>query len=850
MARFHLKSAIFCFAAASVYLLFSLQYSGPAYLADEIGYLNNAAFLAGRYSDGASSYYAGFSLIIAPLFHFLSDPRDVWFGVLAANSVMWGLTLFLVALLLKRLLPEASTWRVGFSLLVLAMYPAYLTMSGYALSQTAFSFVFTAAVYALTRLDVRRSVTVLPHAVLVGFLCWVHPVGLAVAVASCMCLFLAYSRPRRFFPPIVNAVVVVAVAALYIGVLQPWMIERMTPAGGSASLHYQASFPLLREGLSLERMKVALSLVAGQLSYLLVATFGFIVAGTQWAFLEMKRAWNAMKTGPSQAILLSNIAIPAFLVLSVIGILAETTLASATPSRFDQWIYGRYVEPIICILFGIGLLSRMSRAGTLMSASFVLLTGIWLVHGMHIVVDPLYPMNIPAWWPKFTHLGSTPMSWFAVGALGIAVAPALNRILAGILILVAFGFCADAQRSWHRLLLADNSNPSSIPAFVRENYGSGVCVGFDHSSASLPGLPALAVERANMYSFYLFDSPMVRMKPKSWLSTCAGPLLTFNGNLSIPGAEFVGRETASNLYVLVRKNGRKLSFPNEEPGEQYWKDSQSERCLVAGCFSVDGQRLLAYHMVGTASGTSLQTDGRTGYLLFGPYVFLAKGNYVLELMGDFRTVDGAKLDVVDGASITYAASNISDLVSADRRTVRLPFSIPDKADRLEIRIAVSQKDDIRLDGYRVQAGGAMPMQTGAGSPMPAVGGSKPILMYGPDELALLPRQVGVAGRSGVHSDGRAGFLLYGPYSGIPPGRYVLQVKGESKFVAGSWVEVVSGKGSKTHLRVPIGAKGDGEESLVRAEFTIDAETDSLEVRAIVGEGDEIALSGYSVLHAL
>ncbi|UOV06582.1 hypothetical protein MUU75_08165 [Pseudoxanthomonas mexicana] len=66
--------------------------AGPAYLADEIGYLTNGAFIAGHFVSSASSYHAGYSFLLAPLFYFLDDPRVVWRGVLIINAVMWGVS--------------------------------------------------------------------------------------------------------------------------------------------------------------------------------------------------------------------------------------------------------------------------------------------------------------------------------------------------------------------------------------------------------------------------------------------------------------------------------------------------------------------------------------------------------------------------------------------------------------------------------------------------------------------------------------------------------------------------------------------------------------------------------------
>ena len=46
------------------YWLFSSQYTGPAYLSDEIGYLTKAAAFAGYPVDMASHWHGGYSPLV------------------------------------------------------------------------------------------------------------------------------------------------------------------------------------------------------------------------------------------------------------------------------------------------------------------------------------------------------------------------------------------------------------------------------------------------------------------------------------------------------------------------------------------------------------------------------------------------------------------------------------------------------------------------------------------------------------------------------------------------------------------------------------------------------------------
>jgi len=109
-----------------VYWLLSRQYSnGPAYLTDEIGYLAKASFLAGHVIDGSSSYFAGYSILLAPLFVLFSDTNRIWQGVLVVNASLWGLSFFLLWKLLGIWATKSTPFQRVLTLLFVSLYPAF-----------------------------------------------------------------------------------------------------------------------------------------------------------------------------------------------------------------------------------------------------------------------------------------------------------------------------------------------------------------------------------------------------------------------------------------------------------------------------------------------------------------------------------------------------------------------------------------------------------------------------------------------------------------------------------------------------------------------------------------------------
>jgi glycosyltransferase involved in cell wall biosynthesis len=117
-------------------------------------------------------------------------------------------------------------------------------------------------------------------------------------------------------------------------------------------------------------------------------------------------------------------------------------------------------------------------------------------------------------------------------------------------------------------------------------------------------------------------------------------------------------------------------------------------------------------------------------------------------------------------------------------------------------------------------------------------------------------QVGAYDRDAWRSDGRAGFLAYGPYARLPAGDYVLTVRGELAGAAGAcWFDAVVDRGRARLLHAPLdgdraaaavaGACRDG--LLLEAKLRLDADAGDLELRVWVDEGVDLRLRGIDLV---
>lgn len=96
------------------------------------------------------------------------------------------------------------------------------------------------------------------------------------------------------------------------------------------------------------------------------------------------------------------------------------------------------------------------------------------------------------------------------------------------------------------------------------------------------------------------------------------------------------------------------------------------------------------------------------------------------------------------------------------------------------------------------------------------------------------------------NDGRAGYLLFGPYVAFQSGTYTAEIKGEVLALPpGSRVrlDAASEKGRTVHDRLDVHATG----LLPTLEFTLKEPVEDLELRVLAPEGSRVSLESYEIV---
>lgn len=673
---------------------------GPAYLKDEIGYLVNAAFISGHAIDGASSYHSGYSIFLSPLFLIFDDPTQIWHGVMLLNACAWVLTFHTLFKIVDKLIPGLNQWNSVGALALVAMYPGWTAMAGYAFSQSFFVLVY---VLSLNSLLNQRSETVssaLTHSFLVGFLYWIHPIGLAVAVASIVAVGIDAIKKTAYGKLTFHIFVVLCLVLSYQFVVQPWMLSAMTPPGYAPLTHYPSPAGLLHRIGSLAFWRDLSLVVFGQISYLLAATFGLAAFGC-WDLANRAGIGSGNASAMQRYGALMQRSSPCiYMLLSLAGVVAMGALlfASSGENSVDIWIYGRYAEGVLIPLLALGAVSMWQRKVLLMTVPFVIMTGLLLQ--TYAVVFPFNNLvNIPGLWARVIYPDVSYAVWFLISAIGMLLVTVIKRPAAAIGIAVLFALCSLQQFRWHQNIFNGYSKPSGFVEFIKINYSNATCVGFDYDS--IENLDLYSKERFDVYKYYLFNRGYRRFSVEDWHSSCNGPLLTYDSTVfgRYGGLKLAGREEQSKLMLVVKDEGQNFVIP------KYRSDRSTTDWLLnsgAKVFATDALELANFSQVGTTNAGMIRSTGRSGYLIYGPYRRIGPGRYRAVMNMTISRAENVTVEVVgkQGNKI-YHQHTIKNTQLLSDKPFNFVFTLDEWVADFELRIFVTANDDLAISGYQI-----------------------------------------------------------------------------------------------------------------------------------------------------
>ena len=281
----------------SAFFLANLPIAGPVYQADEGGYLANAAAIAGFSVDVASSYYAGYSLLLAPAFSLANSPESVYLVVKLINSLLWGGVALLAFRTLAMAFPTVARGRLLWCLLVALLYPSWIVMSGYAFSSTAVVLTFILSAFWLLRIQSFGGMNWLWFAVAVGYLYSIHPSSAAIVVSSTITLLLLGHVRGEWHWCVAAILLLFGCALAYSLWLAPGLAVTMTTGDYPMESHYPSASKVLSSLITLDGILKLAICTMGQITYLMLSTYGLITIPFIW-LLRQRPIFGASLSQP------------------------------------------------------------------------------------------------------------------------------------------------------------------------------------------------------------------------------------------------------------------------------------------------------------------------------------------------------------------------------------------------------------------------------------------------------------------------------------------------------------------------------------------------------------------------
>lgn len=674
------KTAPLLILACVALLVFvaNLGVRGPMIQADEGSYLANAAALAGFPNDLENSYRAGYSILIAPAFWLAETPQGIWLAVKAINAILFALSVAGLWLAARQLSPATDNKSRALAVVLVSLYPMWLVTSGYSFAQIAFvpvfMFMFLTFLHSISG-GMRAWIGL---GLISGFLYWIHPTAIApITGVLAGSAYITFSR-RSF--GLFGGLLLGLVPMLLIyqlGVV-PWLHSQMSISGLPPLLQDSGLVELLAAMVSFDGLHAVITHMGGQLFYLSVGTVGLL-----WLGLFSLTPWAQGSDLPEQHSVHQKPAMALFIGISLFGVMGMAAFMNAaipmTEHRLDQWLHGRYVEGVIAPILLLGVLMPSFRK-LLWVVPIALLCAflLWIDLAEYTRVDPF---NISAFWQNFWLREQGLWAWLAAGSGLVVLVALLPKRLAMLVVGIVFAFSGYLQIDWHKTKSEEAVSRWNAALLIKEQFPPGSCVGFDDTDLDSDDKRDFWFDSG----FILFDYALKRMTSEQWNESCDGPFLGFQNELEIEGTQ---------VYPLA------LSHLG---GPKAWARGLPPAGLMP--ISWDGKAPVS-SQVGSITGSGIKSDGRTGFLLYGPYKPVMAGTYEFQVSGWVES-NGHQIEVdvsdIRSGQVFARFRGLGNLRGAtDSRLLKSQIVFREDVKELEVRIHVEEDADVYIDGYSLK----------------------------------------------------------------------------------------------------------------------------------------------------
>ena len=157
------------------------------------------------------------------------------------------------------------------------------------------------------------------------------------------------------------------------------------------------------------------------------------------------------------------------------------------------------------------------------------------------------------------------------------------------------------------------------------------------------------------------------------------------------------------MFLVIKNNHVPIKIPERAylGTRIYYANSLNDPCVLKGCYTLKANQIALLSQVGVLHNNQLSSNGKSGYLFYGPYVWLGKGTYSLILNGNFQTRNSAVIDIHSNKSArTYYQKKICNPQCLSNKLV-IPFKLKENVSDLEIRLYVNATDKLTIFDYKI-----------------------------------------------------------------------------------------------------------------------------------------------------
>ena len=482
---------------------------GAIYLTDELGYASKAAHLAGHSNLLSSSWHAGYSIMLAPIFMAFGTNEIVWpaisilnLALTAGSIIFWISTLYALGYKRKKAILISLSSLVCFSV---------WGFTSWIFVNPALQLII--AIMARGLLLHERIPRLLTISIVGGIAYWIHPTGLLIASSAWIIAIaeMVSIQRKQALKALALTAIGIAITIVLIIIYQKMHSVINISMGGDGG-HYDKQISGYINELNVDTKQTIAEIGTGLingLANLSIATFGYSMLFLAEASGRNKREEGYLATNKMEIMRFIG-------VVTISLLLFSSLLAINKPNDYQHMLHQRYTAPVIQSLWILGLAQWIDKEKTInmpnrliLCVSPVLLALIigsvrWNYNDRFSIIDAMSSGTSVI--SNALKSQNQPLASLAIGSIVIIMVQSLSwrpkLILAGIFSSIV-GLNANNIRGEN--LKRGSKQPDLIGEVKKLSNTKRVCL-----AALKTGLSA--GESDNLHEFYLSSRKIIRLR--------------------------------------------------------------------------------------------------------------------------------------------------------------------------------------------------------------------------------------------------------------------------------------------------------------------------------------------------